>query len=61
LMPQAVGVITTILASRENYTLAQFYIEMVLYLRKKKGLTLEEAIEEKRRRHSLFEDCFEPF
>jgi hypothetical protein len=60
LLPQAVGLITSILASRDNFTLGDFNNELHRYL-KKKGLTLNAAVEEKRRRNSMFEDGYEPF
>lgn len=60
LIPQAVGLITSIGALRESFAFGDLFAEINRYLRKK-GLKLEDAIQEKRKRRSMFEDCYEPF
>lgn len=60
LIPQAAGLITSILASGESFSLGDLYSEVIAHL-KKKGLTLDSAVTEKKQRNSMFEDCYEPF
>ena len=60
LIPQAAGLISTILAGRDNFTLEDVLSEINRHFRKK-GLTLDDAVAEKKERESTFEDCYEPF
>ncbi|MFZ3138681.1 MAG: hypothetical protein WA126_14970 [Thermodesulfovibrionales bacterium] len=60
LIPQAAGLITSIGATKENFTLDKLLFEVRRHYRKK-GLTIAEVIAEKKRRHSEFEDSYEPF
>jgi len=60
LIPQAAGLITSILASMDSFTLGDVDREINRYL-KKKGLTLEDAVSEKKKQNSMFEDGYEPF
>ena len=60
LIPQAAGLITSIGATDEHFTLENFLFEVRRHYRKK-GLTIEEAISEKRQRNNIFEDGYEPF
>lgn len=60
LIPQVAGLITSIGATKDNFTLEDLRYEVNRHFRKK-GLTTEDAISEKRKRNSEFEDCYEPF
>lgn len=60
LIPQAAGLITSILASGESFSLVDVYNDIDAHL-KSKGLTLKSVVTEKRKRYSMFEDCYEPF
>jgi len=60
LIPQAAGLITSIGATKESFNPEALLFEIRRHYRKK-GLTIEEVIAEKKRRHSEFEDYYEPF
>ena len=60
LIPQVAGLITSIGATKDNFTLEDLRYEVNRHFRKK-GLTAQDAISEKRKRNSEFEDCYEPF
>jgi hypothetical protein len=60
LIPQVAGLITSIGATRDNFTFEDLLYEVNRHFRKK-GLTAQDAISEKRKRNSEFEDCYEPF
>jgi hypothetical protein len=60
LIPQAAGLITSILASIDSFALGDVNREINRCL-KKKGLTVEDAVLEKQKRNRMFEDGYEPF
>lgn len=60
LIPQVAGLITSIGATRDNFTYEDLLLEVNRHFRKK-GLTAQDVISEKRKRNSEFEDCYEPF
>ena len=60
LIPQAAGLITSIGATNDKFTIEKLLHKVRKHYRKK-GLTIEEVIYEKKRRHSEFEDSYEPF
>lgn len=60
LIPQAAGLITSIGASKNRFNPNALLYEINKHYRKK-GLTIEEVIAEKKRRRSDFEDGYEPF
>jgi hypothetical protein len=60
LIPQAAGLITSIGATKESFNLEALLFEIMRHYGKK-GLTIEDVIAEKKKRHSEFEDYYEPF
>lgn len=60
LLPQAAGLITSIGALREDFEPEKLLHDIKKYF-SRKGLTMEDVIEEKKKRSSMFEDGYEPF
>jgi hypothetical protein len=60
LIPQVAGLITSLAATRDKFTFDDLLREVNAHFRKK-GLTTQDAISEKRKRNNEFEDGYEPF